>query len=70
VTIYFTNDGSYGEKAVGIPVLINKTPIGFVSEVSAEKITCHIWDRFVNREQPWLNVGSSEQDIYSIGIVL
>lgn len=65
--IFFNNDGSYGQSALHIPVLFNGCPIGFVSSVTAEKVTCYLWDRFITREQIGCNFGD-EQDIISIGV--
>ena len=65
--IYFENDGSYGQNAVHIPVTVNGKPIGFVSEVSQERVTCYLWDRFVGREQIGFCL-SDAQDIRAIRI--
>lgn len=66
--VYFNNDGSYGQGAVNIPVLVNGKPIGFVSEVTEERVTCYIWDRFVSTELYKVNISKKEQDIHSVGI--
>ena len=66
--VYFKNDGSYGQNAVLIPVLINGKPIGFVSEVNEDKVTCHLWDRFISTELYQINITQKEQDIHSISI--
>lgn len=68
--VYFNNDGSYGQKAVNIPVLVDNKPIGFVSEVTEERVTCYLWDRFVHKEQLGLTAFSKEQDIRSISVEL
>ncbi len=70
IEIYFNNDGSYGQGAVHIPVTVNGKPIGFVSEVTKERVTCYLWDRFINKEQFVFNALSKEQDIRSISIEL
>ena len=64
--VYFNNDGSYGQGAVYTPVLVNDKPIGFVSEVILDRITCYLWDKFINREQLDFNMYTTEQDIRSI----
>ena len=51
MVVYFNNDGSYGQSAINIPVLVNGKPIGFVSEVNKEHVTCYLWDRFIDRKQ-------------------
>lgn len=66
--VYFDNDGSYGQGAVNIPVLVNGRPIGLVSEVNQERVTCYLWDRFVDREQFSFNATTTEQDIRAISI--
>ena len=66
--VYFKNDGLYGQGAVHIPVTVNGSPIGFVSEVTKERVTCYLWDKFVTREQIGVNVYSREQDIRAISI--
>lgn len=68
--IYFDNDGSYGQGAVHIPVTVNGKPIGFVSEVTKERVTCYLWDKFVHREQIGFAALSKEQDIRSISVEL
>lgn len=47
--IFFKNDGSYGQSAVGIPVLVDYTPVGFVREVNADMVTCSLFDKFVGK---------------------
>ena len=66
--VYFDNDGLYGQNAVNIPVLVNNKPIGFVSEVNQERVTCYLWDRYVGKDLCAFNIGSTEQDICSISI--
>lgn len=63
--VYFKNDGSYGQSAVKIPIVVNGKPIGFVCEVNEERVTCYLWDRFVHREQIGLSI-YEEQNIRSI----
>ena len=65
--VYFENDGSYGQNAVHIPVVVNGKPIGFVSEVSQERVTCYLWDRFVGKEQIGFRL-TDAQDIRAIHI--
>ena len=67
--VYFNNDGSYGQGAVNIPVLANGKPIGFVSEVTEERVTCYLWDRFIDVEMNLINLTKKEQDIHSISII-
>ena len=66
--IWFANDGSYGQDAVNIPILVNNKPIGFVSEVTEERVICYLWDRFVGKEQVGYNAFSKEQNIRAISI--
>lgn len=66
--IYFDNDGSYGQKAVGVPVLINDRAIGYVCEVTASTVVCELFNRYIKREQIGLYAFQNEQDIRSIGI--
>ena len=68
MVVYFDNDGSYGQGAVNIPVLANNKPIGFVSEVTEERVTCYLWDRFIDVEMNLINITKKEQNILSIGI--
>ena len=44
--IFFKNDGSYSQSTVGIPVLVDYTPVGFVREVNADMVTCSLFDKF------------------------
>lgn len=66
--VYFDNDGSYGEKSVKSPIIVNGKPIGFIAEVSKERVTCFLFDRYVYKEQIGCNVFDEVQDIRSIGI--
>lgn len=66
--VYFDNDGTYGQNAVHIPVLVNNKPIGFVSEVTEERVVCYLWDKFIREEQIGVNAFSKEQNIHSISI--
>jgi len=66
--IYFKNDGSYGKSAVGIPVVADEKPIGFVQDVYPDRVVCRLWDKFVGREQVLLNISKEEQDIHSVYI--
>lgn len=66
--VYFKNDGSYGQSAVKIPIVVNGKPIGFICEVTEERVTCYLWDRFVQKEQYGVNVLLREQDIRAISI--
>lgn len=65
--VHFDNDGSYGQNAVHIPVVVNGKPIGFVSEVNQEHVTCILWDKFIDRKQIGVSM-CREQDICSIEI--
>ena len=65
--VYFKNDGSYGESAVNIPVIVNNMPVGFVSEVNEEYVICCLWDRYIIKEQLGLDLCSKEHYIRSIG---
>lgn len=65
--VYFKNDGSYGKSAVNIPVTVNNMPVGFVSEVDEERVTCCLFDRYIVKKQIGYNLCSKEQNIYSIG---
>lgn len=65
--VYFNNDGSYGQSAVKAPVVVNGKPIGFIYEVTKERVTCYLWDKFVHKEQIGVSM-FGEQDIVSIRI--
>ena len=47
--IFFKNDGSYSQSTVGIPVLVDYTPVGFVREVNADMVTCSLFDKFIGK---------------------
>lgn len=66
--IFFKNDGSYGQSAVGIPVLVDYTPVGFVREVSADMVTCSLFDKFIGKEWLVQNLATREPDICSVYI--
>lgn len=67
--IYFKNDGSYDQRAVKIPVFMNGTPIGWITEVTPERVTCYLWDRFIKRE-PFGYNSNGAQNIGSISVEL
>lgn len=64
--IFFKNDGSYGETAIGHPVLADYKPVGFISDVTPTEVTCTLFERFVGREQASLNTVSKEQEITAV----
>lgn len=66
--IFFKNDGSYGQSAVGIPVLVDYTPVGFVREVNADMVTCSLFDKFIGKEWLVQNLATREPDICSVYI--
>ena len=66
--IFFKNDGSYGQSAVGIPVLVDYTPGGFVREVNADMVTCSLFDKFIGKEWLVQNLATREPDICSVYI--
>lgn len=47
--VYFDNDGTYKQDAVKAPVLVDNKPIGFISEVNEDRVTCYLWDRYVRK---------------------
>ena len=66
--VYFKNDGTYGQSAVKAPVVANNKPIGFICEVTEERVTCYLWDKFIHKEQFSFDAFSREQDICAISI--
>ena len=66
--IFFKNDGSYGQSAVGIPVLVDYTPVGFVREVNADMVTCSLFDKFIGKEWLEQHLTTKEPDICSVYI--
>lgn len=68
--VYFKNDGTYGQRAVGIPVTSDDHPIGYVCDVTREVVTCEIWDKYIIKEQLLCNILTMEQDIREVGIAL
>ena len=66
--IYFKNDGRYGQQSVGIPVTVNDMAVGYVCEVNKDHVILNIWDKYITEEQISLNMSTTEQDVYSIGI--
>lgn len=67
--IYFKNDGLYDQRAVKIPVLMNGIPIGWITEVTPERVTCYLCDRFIRKEQFGYN-SNGTQNIGSINVEL
>ena len=68
MVIYFNNDGTYKQEAVNAPVLVDDKPIGFISEVNEERVTCYLWDRYV-REVKCFNYNNPlEPEFSSISI--
>lgn len=64
--IFFKNDGSYGEAAIGKPVLVDYKPVGFISDVTPAEVTCTLFKSFIGREQASLNTVSKKQDITAV----
>lgn len=66
--VYFDNDGSYDESIVNIPILVNDKPIGFISEVNEERVTCFLWDRYVEKDEYLVAMNPIKQEIRSFSI--
>lgn len=64
MTIYFNNDGTYKEDALNAPVLVNDKPIGFILEVTEERVTCYLWDRYVRKVEGLKN-GDPRKRVFS-----
>ena len=62
--IFFKNDGSYSQSTVGILVLVDYTPIGFVREVNADMVTCFLFDKLIRKEWLAQRLTTKEPDIY------
>lgn len=67
--IFFKNDGSYSQSTVGIPVLVDYTPVGFVREVNADMVTCSLFDKFIGKEWLAQRLTTKEPDISDGGTV-
>lgn len=65
--IFFKNDGSYSQSTVGIPVLVDYTPVGFVREVNADMVTCSLFDKFIGKEWLAQRLTTKEPDICLLG---
>lgn len=66
--VFLKNDGSYGETAIGKPVLVDYKPVGFISDVTPSEVICTLFKRFIGREQASLNTVSKKQDITAVYI--
>ena len=70
MVVYFDNDGTYAKDAEKHPILVNDKPIGFISEVNEERVTCYLWDDYVYKikriDADAGNVG--KRKFYGIGI--
>ena len=53
MVVYFNNDGTYKQDAVNAPILVNKRPIGFISEVNEGRVTCCLFDKYVSKEESY-----------------
>lgn len=68
MTIYFNNDGAYKENALNAPVLVNDKPIGFISEVNEERVTCYLWDRYVRKLERMKDGFPFETEFHAISV--
>ena len=66
--VYFDNDGTYKQDAVKAPILVADKPIGFISEVSEERVTCYLWDRYVSKTEGLKRENLLEREFRSISI--
>lgn len=48
--IYFKNDGTYKTKDIGIPVIVDGFPIGYVQDITAREVICQLWDQCIGNE--------------------
>ena len=68
MVVYFDNDGTYKEDDVKAPVVVNDKPIGFISEVSEERVTCYLWDIYVRKVEKKKNGFPVDTEVHSISI--
>lgn len=68
MVVYFNNDGTYKEDALNAPVLVNDKPIGFISEVTEERVTCYLWDRYARKVEGLRNGDPREREFRSISV--
>ena len=67
-TTEWWDEDSYSQSAVGIPVLVDYTPVGFVREVNADMVTCSLFDKFIGKEWLAQHLTTKEPDICSVYI--
>ena len=66
--VYFNNDGTYKQDAVKAPVLVDDKPIGFISEVNEERVTCYLWDRYVSKVEGLPNGNPMGREFRAISV--
>lgn len=48
--IYFKNDGTYRQEHVGLPVIVDMFPIGFIQDVTANQVSCMLFEQCIGNE--------------------
>ena len=66
--VYFNNDDGYKQDAINKPVLADGKPIGFISEVSKERVTCYLWDMFIKKDEFLCSYNPLHTEVRSISI--
>lgn len=68
MVIYFNNDGTYKQESVNALVLVDDKPIGFISEVNEERVTCYLWDRYISKVECFRNGNPFEREFCALSI--
>lgn len=48
--VYFKNDGKYYTNHIGLPVIVDMFPIGYIKDVTANQVVCQLFDQCVGNE--------------------
>ena len=51
INISFTNDGTYTDECINMPIIVNDTTvIGIINSVSDTIVSGIVWDRYIQKE--------------------
>lgn len=48
--ISFKNDGIYRKEHIGLPIVVDMFPVGFIQDVTSSQVICQIFDQCVGNE--------------------
>ena len=59
---------NYSDQIKSCESFVNDKPIGFISEVNEERVTCYLWDRYVRKLERMKDGFPFETEFHAISV--